>query len=84
MTGAEYQNAIKTCAMAARIMATLEIDKLLESISKADAVAPLVDPTLWMQKRDAMLQDRELLNAARPLWEWGKKTLERMEAEGKL
>jgi NADH pyrophosphatase NudC (nudix superfamily) len=84
-TKAVYQNFLRTCAMCAQLLATQEQDipDLLRSIDRADAIAPLMDPTLWMKKRDAMLMDKELLEAALPLVRWYAKYSTKCDGCGK-
>ena len=78
---AEYQNTVMTCAMAARIMLALDIPKILEDIEKAEALGPMLDPTLYREKGQAMSEDKRILEAALPLWRICKK-MEKRQAEG--
>lgn len=70
MTIEEYQNALKTCAMVATLLEQVDIPKLLGMIERADSVGAMIDPTLYRDKHGAMMLDKELLEAARPLRSW--------------
>jgi hypothetical protein len=59
--------------MAAKLLTYIDIPQMLADIERADTLGPLLDPTLWMNKSEAMNQDRELLKAALPLWKLAKK-----------
>jgi hypothetical protein len=68
-----YQAAVRAIALVAKLVVQHDIPKFLEAIEHADSVGPLLEPTLWREKRKAMLEDRELLRAALPLFDLGKK-----------
>lgn len=70
MTIDEYQHALKTCALVATLLEPVDISKLLEMIERADAFGGMIDPTLYRDKHVAMMLDKELLEAARPLRSW--------------
>jgi hypothetical protein len=63
-----YQSAVQACAIAATLLRQHDIPELLRAIEHADAFGPLLDPTLWRDKHEAMNRDRKLLEAALPLW----------------
>lgn len=67
-----YRSAVMTAAMAAQLLAQHDIAALLADIATADAIGPVLDPTLWRDKHEAMEQDRELLKAALALSKFGK------------
>ena len=69
----EYQAAVMAAVMAARVLAPHDLDEMLRSIDHADAVGAILDPTLYRAKASKMHEDRELLEAARPLWAIGRK-----------
>ena len=73
----EYQSTLKLCAIAGASLLQFDIPKMLENIDRANSVGPILNPTLWMQKHEAMEQDAELLRAALPLWQHAKKMAER-------
>jgi len=75
----EYQAAVHAAALAAQLLAEHPLPKLLDSIGTADAVGPMFNPTLWLEKRDAMLQDKRLLEAALPLHKLGKEMKQNRE-----
>jgi hypothetical protein len=69
----EYRAAVQACVLAASILAPYDVPRLLRAIDHADAVGPILNPTLWIQKQGAMGEDREVLEAALPLWRLTKK-----------
>ena len=72
----EYQQAVLVCHMAARMLAAHDLKGLIADIDRADAVGPIVDPSLWMKKRGAMREDLEVLRAALPLAQLGRELAE--------
>jgi len=73
MDGGDYQAAVLSVVMAARMLLQHDLDAVLAAIDRAGAIGPLLDPTLYREKGQAMQEDRELLMAAKPLWDIGKK-----------
>lgn len=63
-----YQQAVQSCALAAAIVRQYDVPALLRAIERAHAVGPILDPTLYRDKAGAMDRDRQLLEAAMPLW----------------
>lgn len=59
-----YRAAVTACVMAGQLLAMHDLPKLIRDIDRADAVGPLLNPTLWIQKNQAMKQDRAVLAAA--------------------
>lgn len=76
----EYQSAIQAVVLCARLLRQHDIRAMLRAIEHADAVGPILNPTLWMRKATAMGEDAEMLRAALPLWQLGGKLAAR-EAE---
>jgi len=68
-----YQTAVQQTVLAAQLLAEHDIPGLLSAIDRAETVAPFTDPTLYMKKSKAMREDKEVLQAALPLYELGKK-----------
>lgn len=66
-----YRAAIQAAAICSQMLTQHDIPKLLEDISRAEALGPIMDPTLYREKARAMQQDKELLKAAAPLRELG-------------
>lgn len=73
MTVEEYQDNLKTCGLAAMFLERVNVPDMLARIEKADAIGGMIDPTLYRDKRKAMMEDKELLEAALPLWEYAQK-----------
>lgn len=69
---AEYQAALHACATIAKLLQYHDLPALLDAVSTAETVGPLMDPTLWRRQHQAMAEDKALLEAALPLWRWGK------------
>lgn len=77
----EYRDALKACLFAAGMLKAFDIPKILESIDHADAVGPILDPTLWMQKSEKMREDKEIFRAALPLYQLAMKLSQRPAQE---
>lgn len=76
MTIEEYRENLKTCGLSAMFLERVNIPDMLARIEKADAIGGLIDPTLWRDKHGAMMQDKELFEAALPLWRYAQKIRE--------
>jgi hypothetical protein len=76
MTASDYRAAVTGCVLVSRILQQYDLPALLEAIEKADAFGCFIDPALWMNNRDKMNEDREILRAALPLWQMGKRLAE--------
>jgi hypothetical protein len=50
-----------------KMITMLPLEDWLAAIDKADALAPFVDPTLWMRGHDKMAEIRKIIEAAMPL-----------------
>ena len=79
---ADYQAAVVACAVAARMLRGFDLPKLLEQIDRADALGPILDPTLWRDRSPLMQEDRALLHAALGLWKFGELLDEHARAPG--
>jgi hypothetical protein len=75
-----YQAAVVHVASSARVLLQHDIPALLKAIDVADAVGPMFNPTLWRNRREAMMEDRALLTAALPLWRVAKQLEQRRPA----
>lgn len=69
----QYQNLVTATSVAANLIGPHDLPKILSAISHAEAVGPIQDPTLWREKSGPMAEDKELLEAALPLWELAQK-----------
>lgn len=63
----DYADAMQAALGAGFMLSLHDYDALLDACEHADAMAPLLDPTLWIKKRQAMYADMEVLKAAAPL-----------------
>lgn len=77
MTADEYRGELIKAYLLARCLVTLPLKQMAEAIQHADAVVPLLDPTLWIRKEKAMHEDEQvnqaLLKAKEALVELGVK-----------
>jgi hypothetical protein len=58
--GTYREQLLHAHALAAQLRAS-DFDEMLDRISLAEVTAPLFNPTLFMEKGDAMLQDKGVL-----------------------
>lgn len=65
---AGWRAALATVCCANTLLRQFDIPGMLASIERADSVGPILDPTLWRENQEAMNEDRELLEAALPLY----------------
>lgn len=68
MTPEEYRDQLILIANAARIISMVDVPDFLNRIERAHALGAVLDPTLYRKNVEAMDQDKELLEAALPLW----------------
>lgn len=66
-TAEEYKEAVRACHMAAAIVGQHDLDGVLRRIANAETMGPLLDPTLYREKGQAMREDKEVVEAALPL-----------------
>lgn len=64
----DYRGAVIACLISGKVVATFDIPRMLQSIETAHALGPVMDPTLYRDKFLAMDEDKEILEAALPLW----------------
>lgn len=62
-----YRSAVATAQLCAQLLSQHDLPQLLRDIERADAIGPILDPTLWRDKNKAMEEDKELLEAANKL-----------------
>lgn len=53
--------------MAEQVAVMHDLDAMLQAIKLADSAGAVLDPTAYMQQREAMEQDRETVKAVRAL-----------------
>jgi hypothetical protein len=66
--GAAWVAAVVDVWKAAHELAAHDLPLLLERAARAEALAPVLDPTLWLRKSADLAHDRAWLEAALPLW----------------
>lgn len=80
MTPEHYRAQFMMILNAARIVSLVDVPDLLERIERADAVGGLIDPTLYREKHGAMMEDKQVLEAALPLWRLARDLAARAQA----
>jgi hypothetical protein len=73
MTPAEYQQALFSVATAARLFVDVDLPDILRRMEHCEAFGGLIDPTLYREKSKDMAHDKEMVEAALPLWRWARK-----------
>ncbi len=63
-----YQGTVRACYFCGQVLAPYDLPAMIKAIEHAETVGPVLDPTLYRDKVNAMLQDKALLEAALPLW----------------
>lgn len=64
----DHQTCMLCVINAMRIMTLIDLPAAIANAEHSDAVAPFIDPTLWMKKHRHLKEDLELMRAALPLW----------------
>ena len=83
MEHGEYREGLLlTYALATGLARAVDVPAMLAAIEYSEAVAPIIDPTLYRDNAGCMGEDKAVLQAALPLWRLGKKVLERSVEEG--
>jgi len=75
----EYRAALLIVYTQAMVLAAYDLDEMIAAIDRAETLGPIVDPTLWKDKRQSMAEDRAVLEAALPLWRMGRELNEEGE-----
>lgn len=79
MTSIEYESQLQQLGMVAQLIADVPIADLLNHVTHAETLGPLLEPTAWIRGGGDNLRDaRDLLEAAQPLVEFGS-TLKKRE-----
>lgn len=71
----EYQDQLKRLALVAQLIRDIPVAKLLADVDRANSIGPILHPTLWREKANAMALDKKLLEAALPLVKWARANL---------
>lgn len=74
-TESPHAQAMLLVLAAARLLAHLDLDERLRDIARADSIAQIVAPTLYRNRSREMHEDKEILEAALPLWRLARKLL---------
>ncbi len=69
----QYRADMALVYLAANVLADVPVERMLAAIDTADAMGPILDPTLYQRHARFMHQDRDVLRAALPLAELGRK-----------
>ena len=57
----EYSTNMERAYLLLRVLADIPVDDMLNQITRAETIGPIVDPTLYQQNRGRMMEDREVL-----------------------
>lgn len=76
----DHRQAMEMIIMAMRMLAVVDLPRVHEAAQRALDFSCFSDPTLWIQKSKALEEDKELLEAAMPLWRAAAKMLARVKA----
>lgn len=60
----QYQAARMACELVKGLLKQHDLEQLIKDIDFADNTAWFTDPTLWIEKKKAMDEDREVFAAA--------------------
>ena len=55
---------LKAARMAAALVSAARLNEAIDAASQAESIAPIIDPTLYREKGQALSQDIQLLRAA--------------------
>jgi hypothetical protein len=59
----EHQTAVRNAMLIYQIIRDEPLAELLERIDRAEGVAPVLDPTLYRDKRQALSEDKRMIEA---------------------
>lgn len=68
----KYREAMYAILTAMRILAPHDLNDILNAIVRAETIGPMIDPTLWINKSQAMSEDKEVIKSALPLWKMAR------------
>lgn len=71
-TGEEALLAVSRAAFAAGLIIDVDLPAVLRQLDRFDTLAPLAQPSKWLEFRDRAEEKRSLLEAALPLWRWAQ------------
>ena len=78
----EYQGHLRQAALLVGLVRMIPVTKMLGMISWAETTGPMLDPTLYREKAQAMKEDAELLEALLPMYALAVKIKPSAEGEG--
>ncbi len=65
MNAAEYEPALLQGWMIARLVSDMPLAAMVAHAERADAIGPLLDPSLWLKKKKPLGEDLDMLRALR-------------------
>lgn len=71
-----YRADMMKIMAALTVIHTIDVPGYIEKINRTEAFGCFVDPSLYRQKSQAMLEDKSILEAALPLWKLSQKLKE--------
>lgn len=78
----DYKAAVRTCYLAAKMLAQHDLKHVIAAINRAETVGPIVDPTLYREKSGHMAEDKRVVEAALALRNIGLELEEIADARG--
>jgi hypothetical protein len=81
VTDEEYAQAQQQVLMMAHIVRGIPLAAMLNAISRADSIGPIVDPTLWMHGHQNMHKIERLASALRKFQAVVEEVMPGMEVE---
>lgn len=78
----DYRTAVLAVALAARLVSQHDLPRMRRAIEHARALGPVLDPSAYRAKGQAMEEDDSMLAAAMPLWQLGQMLRGRHKGDG--
>lgn len=70
----KYQGHLITLWGMANVIKKIPVKEMLNAINRTQTIGPFVDPTLYLNKQNALQEDKEMIAA---FWEFQKAVWER-------
>jgi hypothetical protein len=65
----DYRATLIRCYDALAAIATLPLDELTALQEQADALGPILSPTVWLERRQMLDEDRQVVQALQAAWQ---------------
>jgi hypothetical protein len=63
----EYQPNLVKCWLLASMTMDIPTSEMLQAMTLTETTGPMIDPTLWIRKSDAMAEDKKIVEAVATL-----------------